>query len=304
MSAKDKVIFFDLFDTLVHADRGNLEPFFDRETDRLGDNGALKDSKQTVERLASLYPDMLNLFTIKEAAKYYDEQMKHCITTPGDNVLTMLKNLKQDGWKLCVISDAARVDIAHWEESPLAKYFDDVVFSCDVGFVKPDPRLFEVAKERMGNPIECVFCGDGGHEELQGAQLSGMITAKAEWINNRRNDELYAFSNVRAQTTTQMVEMMRDIEQIRGSILMEEQMLLDVVGLATGGELINNIDDVLNWMQNNEDVLQKAVDRGQVQYEHVANVINTYFGDTRSISIESDEKEFKSTEIETQDVGE
>ena len=123
MSTKNKVIFFDLFDTLVRGNRGLLEPYFDRETDRLGDNGTLKNSQETIERLASLYPDLLNNFTLDEAVKYYDEQMKSCIINPNKNVLQMLADLKQDGWKLCVISDAARVDIAHWDESPLAQYF-------------------------------------------------------------------------------------------------------------------------------------------------------------------------------------
>ena len=44
---QEKVIYFDLFDTLVSPDRGYLDPYFDRETDRLGDNGTLKDAKQT-----------------------------------------------------------------------------------------------------------------------------------------------------------------------------------------------------------------------------------------------------------------
>ena len=39
-----KVVFFDLFDTLVKVDRGYLEPYFDRETDRLGDLGILKNA--------------------------------------------------------------------------------------------------------------------------------------------------------------------------------------------------------------------------------------------------------------------
>ena len=300
MSTKNKVIFFDLFDTLVHGNRGLLEPYFDRETDRLGDNGTLKNSQETIERLASLYPDMLNNFTLDEAVKYYDEQMKSCIINPDKNVLQMLADLKQDGWKLCVISDAARVDIAHWNESPLAQYFDDVVFSCDVGFVKPDQRLFDVAKERMGNPIDCVFCGDGGHEELQGARLANMITAKAEWINNRRVEELYQFSDIRAQSTEMMVELTRklDFEQMRNSIELEEQMLSDLTNLATGQNIIGDINDILDWMYDNPDILQKAVDCGHIQYEHVASLVERYSGDTKGKHQESEEIEEQNIEPE------
>ena len=50
----DKVIFFDLFDTMVRVDRGILEPYFDRETDRMGDNGTLKNAKETIEHLSKI----------------------------------------------------------------------------------------------------------------------------------------------------------------------------------------------------------------------------------------------------------
>ena len=54
-----KVIFFDLFDTLVTADRGELEPFFTREIDRMGDNGRLPDAISTIHELAKEAPEML-----------------------------------------------------------------------------------------------------------------------------------------------------------------------------------------------------------------------------------------------------
>ena len=37
--------------------------------------------------------------------------------------------------------------------STIAHYFADVVISDEVGVAKPDPAIFEIAMERMGNPV-------------------------------------------------------------------------------------------------------------------------------------------------------
>ena len=36
-----------------------------------------------------------------------------------------------------------------WDETPLGGKFDATVFSCDVGVSKPDPRIYEIACERL-----------------------------------------------------------------------------------------------------------------------------------------------------------
>ena len=49
------------------------------------------------------------------------------------------------------------------------------MFSCDVGLSKPDPRIYEIACERLGvEPGDCLFVGDGANDELPGAERAGM----------------------------------------------------------------------------------------------------------------------------------
>lgn len=208
-------IFFDLFETLVKVDRGYLEPFFDRETDRLGDLGQLPDAESTIWRLATQTPNLTEHGSVFEMARYYEGKMKDSLMNPPQEVLDMLKDLKEAGCKLCVISDAARVDIMHWQESPLAQYFDDTVFSCDIGIVKPDAGLYRMAHLRMGQPSEMLYVGDGGHDELMGAHNAGMITAKAEWIHNRRLDSIYQYSNCRLQSPSQVLDVVKEMQQLK-----------------------------------------------------------------------------------------
>jgi putative hydrolase of the HAD superfamily len=62
-----------------------------------------------------------------------------------------------------------------WDETPFAGVLDELVFSCDVGVSKPDPRIYEIACERLGvEAAYCLFVGDGANDELPGAERAGM----------------------------------------------------------------------------------------------------------------------------------
>lgn len=214
LNKKRPVIFFDLFDTLVKVDRGILESYFDNEIDRLGDLGKLKTAEETISLLLEKNPTMekeLNM-TSKQLEIYYEKAMKKSLMNPSKQVLEMLQSLKEKGYDLCVISDASFVDIIKWYDSPLAKYFDKTIFSCEVGFIKPDLRLYNYAKNMMRNPNVSIFVGDGGHNELMGAHQSGMITIKAEWIKNYTEDEIYKYANYNIQEATNIIKLVEEIE--------------------------------------------------------------------------------------------
>ena len=56
-------------------------------------------------------------------------------------------------------------------------FFDSVVFSCNVGCVKPEPRIYEICmKELDVEPSQCLFVGDGGSRELEDARNLGITT--------------------------------------------------------------------------------------------------------------------------------
>jgi FMN phosphatase YigB (HAD superfamily) len=59
--------------------------------------------------------------------------------------------------------------------------FAEVVVSSDVGVQKPDPRIFELALERLGlKPREAVMVGDYYDTDIRGGIAAGMRTI---WIN-------------------------------------------------------------------------------------------------------------------------
>jgi putative hydrolase of the HAD superfamily len=66
-----------------------------------------------------------------------------------------------------------------WDRTPFSTLFDSAVFSCSVGFSKPDPRIYALAAEELGvEPADCLFVGDGANDELPGAERAGMTAVQ------------------------------------------------------------------------------------------------------------------------------
>ncbi|MEO1074605.1 MAG: HAD family hydrolase [Bacteroidota bacterium] len=60
--------------------------------------------------------------------------------------------------------------------------FEVVVFSSDLGSVKPSPRAFHRVMEQMGvGPSDCVMIGDSARRDVGGAQAAGVA---AIWIGD------------------------------------------------------------------------------------------------------------------------
>lgn len=91
-----------------------------------------------------------------------------------DDVLPALESLFDRGLKLAIVSN--------WDERlrPLLKclkldgYFDAVAVSCEVGFAKPSPVIFQEALKHLGVPADAVVhVGDSLEEDVRGALSAG-----------------------------------------------------------------------------------------------------------------------------------
>ena len=86
-----------------------------------------------------------------------------------------LEELRRRGYRLGVISNAdGRVEEL-LQAVGLRPHFELVIDSGVVGIDKPDPRIFQLAAERMGvQPAEAVYVGDIYEIDVQGARAAGM----------------------------------------------------------------------------------------------------------------------------------
>jgi putative hydrolase of the HAD superfamily len=94
---------------------------------------------------------------------------------PRDDAISTLEELRRRGHRLGMISACSQDVPDVWEQTPFGRLFDSAVFSCSVGFSKPDPRIYALAAGELGVDAEdCLFVGDGANDELPGAERAGM----------------------------------------------------------------------------------------------------------------------------------
>ena len=95
------------------------------------------------------------------------------VVRPG--TFEALEAFKSAGYKLAIVSNAEGQVEADAKRFGLAKYFDVIIDSHIVGVAKPDPRIFQIALERLGvGPDEARFAGDIYSIDVEGARAAGI----------------------------------------------------------------------------------------------------------------------------------
>jgi putative hydrolase of the HAD superfamily len=63
------------------------------------------------------------------------------------------------------------------EENGILHFFDTIIFSVEVGVLKPEKAIFDLALQEIGegNPSSTMHIGDSPIEDVKGAQNAGLI---------------------------------------------------------------------------------------------------------------------------------
>ena len=94
---------------------------------------------------------------------------------PRPGAVETLRELRRRGYGLGLITVCSGDVPDIWDETPFSGLFDATIFSCAVGLLKPDPRIYRLACDELGvEPAEAIFVGDGANDELAGAERVGM----------------------------------------------------------------------------------------------------------------------------------
>ncbi len=192
VAAKDAVI-FDLFHTLVsvrqtwdtrrpmaHEILGVSREAWTRELEaNLHDLyvGLKKDPITAVADMARAIDPAISNTAIEAAADSIVDTFSRALLRVPVETITVLSQLRTLGKRIGLVSNASVMEVTAWERSPIAPFFDSVIFSCFAGCVKPDREIYEMCLEKLAvRPDQTVFVGDGGSDELEGARNVG-ITA-------------------------------------------------------------------------------------------------------------------------------
>ena len=86
----------------------------------------------------------------------------------------LIRDLKGAGYRLYVLSNMSREFIDFLRTRPVYRSFDGEVISCEEHVVKPEPRIYQILKERYGlQGEECLFIDDR-RENIEAAEREGI----------------------------------------------------------------------------------------------------------------------------------
>jgi putative hydrolase of the HAD superfamily len=118
---------------------------------------------------------------LREAVHLYARPMRDGLTAMPGAVETLVA-LKREGYRIGLISNTiwpAELHIEDLAEAGILPYLDHMDFSGELGFWKPNPRVFLHMLSKLDlTHDEAVFVGDNPREDIIGAQSVGM---RAVW---------------------------------------------------------------------------------------------------------------------------
>ena len=193
-----QAVCFDLFDTLADAHR-QPEPseseilgippeewgaaMWEEELCRDRGLGTVKTVREMIDRACENLPFPVPEEKRRAVETARCERLRMAVTQIDGQIVETVRRLKESGLKIGLISNADVCDRLYWNRSPVFPFFDDSIFSCDVGLLKPDPAIYLLSLSRLGvKPSDALFVGDGGSRELEGAKALGMGTVCTEYL--------------------------------------------------------------------------------------------------------------------------
>ena len=187
-----QAVIFDLFGTLVNSftrreyDQVNAQmaaavrvpypEFWRLMGDTYQDSclGRYSSYEDLVSDVCSRAGVQVNLTQITQAAAFHYEYIANAIV-PEPEVLEALNRLKQRGMRLGLISDCGPSVPLLFPQSPLTRFIDAPVFSCEERIKKPSSAIYQRICQRLKTEAQkCIYVGDGSSQELTGAAAVGM----------------------------------------------------------------------------------------------------------------------------------
>jgi len=219
---KKKAVIFDLWNTLILKKGKDL-------TTSIAEYYSLHyDSVYEWIQLSSLakcktdkyyYIKMIcqaNAKTFKDDDKIFfdnlcDNYHKDCDWIEGAKEI--LVSLKKKGFQIGILSNSSEISNNVIDNLEIRKITDAIVLSCDVGFVKPDPRIFQKILQDLNlTADEVIIVGDKITTDVLGAKIMGMdiIYFNPHETENNLNPNLSIVAI--ANKLTEIVNILKNLE--------------------------------------------------------------------------------------------
>lgn len=105
-----------------------------------------------------------------------------------DDARALLHSLRYRGFRVALVSNTifpAHLFALRLQAAALPRYFDAVICSADVGFLKPHPAIYRAALDALGvSADDALFVGDRHETDIAGATATGIAAVR---IDRRRD---------------------------------------------------------------------------------------------------------------------
>lgn len=173
-----KAIIFDLYNTLIYTEdrRNPYVDFFNSLGLSKGEikiwlNEVLTNNYKNFDEILQVVKPNTYLYTNKWDYEVKQE-IKH--TNVFDDTYFVLDSLKSK-YKLFLLSNISTPYKEAFYNLKLDQYFDDVFFSCDIGYRKPKKEAFEYVMQKTGfKSNQMLMIGDSITSDLKGATDAGI----------------------------------------------------------------------------------------------------------------------------------
>jgi putative hydrolase of the HAD superfamily len=190
--ASKKAVIFDLYHTLTATEITSPnglstaailgiskelwnEHLMEKSRERL--TGLVKDPYAIVRSLADAIVPSIPDELIRQAVNHRMKRFEDSLELMPLESVNAIRQLKDQGKKIALVSNADVMETKGWVKCPAASFFDVVIFSCEVGYMKPDIEIYKLCIDKLGEKSQdCVFVGDGGSKEFIGAKQLGIET--------------------------------------------------------------------------------------------------------------------------------
>jgi putative hydrolase of the HAD superfamily len=188
---KFKAVIFDFFGTLVgdfgssgghmHSEMAEAlavpyEPFMAlwNQTLEMRIVGAFETVETNIEYVCEMMKVRPRAEQIGKAVEIRMSYIRRALQPKPDAIDTLTK-LKNQTYKVGLISNASIEIPLLWHETVFAQLIDKPIFSSRAHLKKPDQRIYYLACERLAvRPEACLYVGDGEDQELAGAAKIGL----------------------------------------------------------------------------------------------------------------------------------
>jgi putative hydrolase of the HAD superfamily len=198
-----QAVIFDLFGTLVgdfmsvagqtHEEFAAIlgvpyEPFIKlwREITGRRTMGEFQTVEASIDHVCNALGVPVNTEQMAKAVEFRLEYTRRALVPKPDAVAT-LAELKHTAVKVGLLSNCSIEIPILWPETEFADLIENPIFSSRERLKKPDPRIYQLACERLAvAPENCLYIADGENYELAAAAKVGMHSVLIQ--NSSRDD--------------------------------------------------------------------------------------------------------------------